>query len=112
MSGCLEAASKIVDAIKSTVLLTDNTQITLFLGPCNMYRRFIKAFFRNARPSNHFLRKDRGLNWPILMTEAREYLNTLKSELVKPLLFTLLQPHRPCMIGRNASVYAFESVPL
>lgn len=70
MSGRLDADSKVVDAIKIDVFLTETTQMRSFVGPCNVYGRFIKAFSRNSRPRNDILRKNKELNWSDLTTEA------------------------------------------
>ena len=79
-----------------------------FLGACNVYRRFVKAFARISAPLSDMLKNDSETDWdqPIIPTEEQqEVFDTLKSRLIEPPILALPKMGRPYMIDCKASQY-------
>ena len=69
-----------------------------FSGAANVYRRFIKNFFRTAKPLNSRLKKDAKPNWHEPTQEAREAFDYLKKKLIAPPVLALPKRGCPSMI--------------
>lgn len=106
MFGHLTGASKIVDAFKATVFLTKSTQKGSFLCACNLYRKFMKKFFKIALSLNDYLQKDNELDWQKPTTEAPDVFNTLRYKLLEPSVLAL--PHRHRLDTVNSKAFAYE----
>ncbi|GFT68964.1 retrovirus-related Pol polyprotein from transposon 17.6 [Trichonephila clavipes] len=69
---------------------TDQKQIKSFLGCCNLYRRYIKNFAKQALPLMNLLRKDTPFEWT---SETQEAFDDIKKAILNPPVLALLDPN-------------------
>lgn len=68
--------------------------------------------FIKCRHMNHYLRKDKELDWWDPMTKAVDVIAALKAMLLKHPMLNHSQPHGPYMIHTDTSAYQLEAVLL
>lgn len=76
----------------------------IILDACNVYRKFIKDFFRIVWPLYNFLWEYNKLNLLDPTTAALDASNTLKSMLVKSPFLALPQPYRSFIIDNDTFI--------
>ena len=107
--------AKAIEAVRVSTFPKHPTAMKSFLGACNVYRRFIKAFAKTSTPLTDMLKKDSGTEWGEDLEptkEQRHAYETLKEALISPPILALPVRGRPYMIDCDASAYAIGVVLL
>jgi len=94
-----------VDPAKIEVILSWKTPMTVlgvqsFLGFCNFYRKFIKAYSRTARPLHYLTRTDVPFIWS---KECEEAFESLKKKLSEAPVLAHYDPNRQTRVETDAS---------
>ena len=107
--------AKAIGAVHESTFPKHPKAMKSFLGACNVYRRFIKAFSKTSTPLTDMLKKDSGTEWgeDLEPTKEQRYAyETLKEALVSPPILALPVRGRLYMIDCDASAYAIGVVLL
>ena len=87
--GRLEVATKNTEAVECFKELTTQTELRSFLGFCNVHRRFVLNFARNAVPLNTFLRTRCTTELPRFNEEQSAAFELRKNALLSPPILIL-----------------------
>jgi hypothetical protein len=93
--GQLSVAEKNTAALKDMMHPTTHTELRSFLGICNVYRRFVKAFAKIAAPLNILLRKVETPQLSPLSPEQVFAFDTLLASLLNPPILALPRVEGP-----------------
>lgn len=86
--GKLQAAKMTTQAIESLRYVEDISEMRSFLGLCNVYRRFVPCFAKNAAFLNKKLKNEKTSQF-VLDYQERRAVNELKNYLVSPPVLAL-----------------------
>ena len=103
--GKLSVAEEAADAFKTFTFPRKLTQVRSFLGACNIYRRFVKAFAKIARPLTDMTRKDADPDFDNPIASQLHAFEELKSRMISPRILSLPQYGRSYLINADASAY-------
>ena len=91
--------------IKNAKFPEDLKQLRLFLGACNVYRRFIKSYAHIATPLNRMLTKDAKNNFANPTEDQVKSFEDLKAALCSPPILALPMRKGPYMLDTDSSAY-------
>ena len=103
--GKLSMADTAADAFKTFTFPRTLMQVRSFLGACNVYRRFVKAFAKIARPLTDITRKDAAPDYDNPTETQLQAFEDLKARMIAPPVLALPRYGWPYMIDTDASAY-------
>ena len=98
-----------VDAVLSWKAPNSLTEVQSFLGFANFYRRFIKDYFKVARPLTELMKKVTGMKWA-WTKEADEAFRELKTRFTMAPILAHFDATKPVVIEIDASDFAIGAV--
>jgi len=100
--GQLHVHNKNVDALKHAKFLTTKTDLKSFLGMCNVYRRFVKDFAKQAKPLNGLTRAEIPPDPPTPTDVAIAAFEDLRNALLCPPVLALPKANRKLVVDVDA----------
>ena len=89
--GKLSVAEEAADALKTFTFPRTLKHVRSFLWACNVYRRFVKAFAKIARPLTDMTRKDADPDFDNPIASQLHAFEELKSRMISPPILSLPQ---------------------
>ena len=90
----------------------NTTQLHLFLGAANVYRRFVAGYSGIARPLNGMLPKDAEPEWDSPIPNELEAFEIMKRKIATLLIIGLPKTKKAYMIDTDASAYQLGAMLL
>jgi len=91
-----------VNALKHAKFLTTKIQVKIFLGMCNVYRRFVKDFAKRAKPLNSLTRAEISLDLPPSTDVTIAAFADLQNALLRPPVLALPKADRKLVVDSDA----------
>jgi len=88
---------------RETKLPTNQTQMKIYLGSCDIYRRFVKNFAKTAGPLTDLLKKGLLFQLSPPSQEQMKSFNSLREALLNPPVLRLPRPGVPYVLDVDAS---------
>lgn len=82
----------------------------IFLGACNVYRRFVEGYEKVSRPLTEILWKDAEMDWENPTADKVAAFEILKEIISSPPVMSLPKANRPLLFDTDASNYAIVTV--
>jgi len=98
-----------VEAVLSWKIPNSLTEVQLFLGFANFYRRFIKDYSKVARPVTELTKKETGTKWA-WTEEAGKAFKELKTRFTTAPILAHFDATKPVIIETDASDFAIGAV--